>query len=233
MKILLSFICLLTISYNGFSDSVENKIKNHEQFNGNEIEIISGNFSESYDTTFLVQKIDWGGVKKIYFVYLTRNKQLEIIEIMYSGSIELDEREISMIDNQYFRKGTIINNVKIYDFNQNGVDDFLIYQLGGIGTACKIMEFREKEVVNLLSFEPNIGFAYPIQLKENNILRIFHKEINLLNQEGKPIPVRYKDYKWDSENEQFVVVNEGHIDTFWNTEKRWLYPLDEKKDIEK
>lgn len=222
-KVLLSlFLFLLSLLH---AESLESKIQDLDVFQNESIRIIEGHFSSRYNSTFIVQIFKYNEIYQNYFAYENNVNSMITIPILRTSSGKLDSRIQTMLNNEFFNIGRLISNIKIADFNNDGIEEFLLYQTSGVGPYCKMFRFVNGVLDELLSFEPSWSFKYPFQFYKKGELRVFIRSDELIYQNGEPTLIPYLDYKWNEENMDFEMVEKGSIPAKYNATQRLFYPL--------
>lgn len=235
LKRILFSLVIIAISANSYAG--DNLTKMFEK-NFSDYSVISyrkGNFTNSKMDEYVVFFNDYKeyarlsykrppDVDKIVIVILKNNKINKFYELkvklndkyLEMGSLGYDKEDLESIKEGNPQFGTWDGYCYLNDYNENGLDEILFFQLTGRSFLPYIFEFKNNNMEVVLD-PPRIKAMSAIKTKNENGKKI----IKICGGEGPKVPEgsrQWFEYTWDAKKQMYVRIRQG-IEKWYVIEK--------------
>ncbi len=185
----------------------------------NLLSFAEGNFTGSGDREYLAffedprQRYEKDSPKVIWrvVVFLVKNEVVTKRYDLHSlglYSLDYGKRELSVIKDPHLSFGRWAGYAYIGDYNENGLEEILFFELTGMSFLPTIVEFKGKEFVNVLDFSTAKNGLSEIR----TVTRDGHKFLKLYGYGSDYTPKGKRDwylYQWNRKTDRYEVVDEG------------------------
>lgn len=181
------------------------------------VSISKGNFTGSDCDEYLAfyQKPSVEGLKdssKMVWgvVFLVRDGHVKTkYDLEYHGlsTLALEKNQLKIVRNPSFSFGRWVSNAYVGDFNRNGLDEILFFELSGMSFLPSIIEYQSGEFVNVLSFQTPHNLLSGIE----TVVRNGDTLLKLYGYGNGDRPVVRGDwylYEWNAGAKRYEVVDQ-------------------------
>jgi hypothetical protein len=121
-------------------------------------------------------------------------------------SLWYDEGDIQLFEKQVLGLGKWNGYSYVGDFNSNGLDEILFFQIGGSFFLPKILEFNGREFRNLIDFESASRQLVSLEreVKDN---QIFLRIIGIVGPNENDPSRAWFLYSWNAKSQEYILID--------------------------
>ncbi len=216
----LVIMVLTTLAQKAISDvdpSIKDLLSKAYQ-TGHLTSVEKGNFTGSGDDEYLAfyERLfapgDKYSAKEVWgVVFAVRNDQIvKAFDLRKNGlsTIGYDALHLKTVQSPTIHFGRWARYAYVGDYNGNGLDEILFFQLTGMSFLPVVIEFNGKEFVTVLTFETPRGIVSELDTVTQNRKKL----LKIYGSGSDYAPAGKRDwavYEWDQKTDRYEVIEQG------------------------